>query len=68
MGKTVSINIEMLPAVPIWAVISPPVMVSGWNHSSSEPSSAPFVCALHSFAAVITDSRCWGLSPGCFLL
>ena len=58
----------MLPAVSIFAFTSPLIMLFGVNHSSWEPSVAPFVFALQSLAAVITDSRCWGLSPGCFLL
>ena len=68
MGKTVNHSMAMLPAVTISMLISPPVMMSGLNHNSREPSWAPFVWALHSFAAVLTDCRCWGRSPGCFLL
>jgi len=63
-GRTVSRSIGMLPAVPISACISPPVISCGVSQSSREPSVAPFVWALQNLAAVLTASRCWGRSPG----
>ncbi len=64
IGRMVSSNMGMLPAVPISACISPPVTSPGLNQSSREPSVAPFISALQSLAAVSVASRCWGRRPG----
>lgn len=67
IGSTDISSMGMLPAVSISASMLPPEISLGVNQSSLEASAAPSTLALHSLAAVITDSRCWRFSPGCGL-